>query len=445
MYLTDSLSTMWAKQALDAHHTETPAMDIERIQIDQINPAPYNPRVALKSGDPEFEKLRRSLEEFGCVEPLIWNQRTGNLVGGHQRLSVLTDQGATAVDVSVVDLSEAKEKALNIALNKISGDWDEVKLADLLGDLIATPEIDVELTGFDLPDAEDLIADILEPGDEEKVETFDVEAELRERRPVVTQEGELIELGQHRLLCGDCTDAIQVRRLMDGQRAVLFATDPPYLVNYDGSNHPGTKGKSGFTWDDADANPDLYDNFIRIAIEEAIRPNAAWYCWHASRRQAMVEAIWEKYGAFAHQQILWAKHRPVLGRSWYLWQHEPCFFGWVRPNRPPRQSAEHLATVWQIPNVRTSERAEHPTSKPAELFAVPMRQHTRRGEVCYEPFCGSGSQLIAAEKLGRRCFAIEISPRYCDVIVRRWIAFVGEDNAPAELVNRYRITEEVTL
>ncbi|MHC4610272.1 MAG: DNA-methyltransferase [Planctomycetota bacterium] len=196
------------------------------------------------------------------------------------------------------------------------------------------------------------------------------------------------------------------------------------------------------TWDDAEANPKLYEDFYRLAVAEAITANAAWYCWHASRRQAMVEEVWHKFGAFVHQQIIWAKDRPILTRSWYSWQHEPCFFGWVRPHQPHRVADDFLSSIWHIPTVGPGQRTDHPTSKPVEVFAIPMRQHTHRGDVCYEPFCGSGSQLIAAEQLGRRCYALEISPHYCDVIVRRWIHFVGEHNARADLVERYRLVAE---
>ena len=132
---------------------------------------------------------------------------------------------------------------------------------------------------------------------------------------------------------------------MQGERAILFATDPPYLVGYDGMNHPGSpkqpeknknwSGSYGVDWDDADIDSDLYERFVQVAIEQAIAPDAAWYCWHASRRQAMLESVWEKFGAFVHQQIIWMKDRPILTRSWYSWQHEPCFFGWVRSNKPP--------------------------------------------------------------------------------------------------------------
>ncbi|MBX7134397.1 MAG: ParB N-terminal domain-containing protein [Fimbriimonadaceae bacterium] len=455
-------------------------MQIKMVPCAQINPAPYNPRKDLQPGDPEYERLRKSLDEFGCVEPLVWNKRTGHLVGGHQRFKVLLAQGMKSAQVSVVDLPLEREKALNLALNKITGAWDQTKLAELLDELIHLPDFDITLTGFDVPEARDLIAEVL--GDEQP-ESFDVEAEIaaaHQRKPV-TKPGEMLSLGQHRLLCGDCTDAKQVRKLIKefGTRAILFSTDPPYLVGYDGMNHPASKrragvgsggsresgvgkkteaaksspsppkadankdwsGTYGVTWDDFDANPDLYDKFIAVAIAEAISTDAAWYCWHASRRQAMLEEVWVKHGAFVHQQIIWCKDRSILTRSWYSWQHEPCLMGWVRPNKPPRRAVDVLPSVWQVPTVPVGAPTEHPTSKPLQLFEIPIRQHTLPNELIYEPFCGSGSQLIAAERLGRRCAAIEISPVYCDVIVRRWIATVGEGKAPAELVKRYKLEE----
>src|SRR3954469_4938542 len=170
-------------------------MKIARIAIARLNPAPYNPRLDLKPGDPEYERLRRSLDEFGCVEPLVWNRRSGHLVGGHQRLKVLVEGGATHADVSVVDLPPEREKALNIALNKISGGWDEAKLAQLLDELIKVPGFDIELTGFELPDVDALLAEHLAPQDAGREEDFDAEAALHEKGPVVTKPGDLIVLG----------------------------------------------------------------------------------------------------------------------------------------------------------------------------------------------------------------------------------------------------------
>lgn len=459
---------------------------IESIPVSKVNPAPYNPRLDLQPGDPEYQKLKRSIDEFGLVEPLVWNRRTGNLVGGHQRFKILRERGVDRVDVSVVDLSPEREKALNLALNKIAGAWDPGKLADLLNELVELPDFDMALTGFDGPEIEELLASALAANHEEQ--GFGLDAALAQVGEPVTKPGEIITLGadprlQHRLLCGDCTDPVQVRRLMDGHRAIVFATDPPYCVGYDGTNHPGSgnkrpsvrmpaptvdasgtslrrpahtstrvrsprkqssnkdwSGTYGLTWDDAQPNPELYDKFIKAAIAEAIDPSAAWYCWHASRRQAMLEEAWTRNGAFVHAQIMWAKNRPVLTRTWYSWQHEPCFFGWIQGNKPPRVEDRILSTVWNIDTIPNgSERPDHPTPKPLEVFEIPLRQHSRPGEVCYEPFAGSGSQLIAAHKLGRRCFACEISPVYCDVIVRRYIAYAGESAVDPAIARRYRV------
>jgi DNA modification methylase len=430
-------------------------MQILSVPVVRINPAPYNPRLDLRPGDPDYDKLKRSISEFGLVEPLVWNRRTGHLVGGHQRFKVLLEEGATKVQVSVVDLSLEREKALNLALNKIAGGWDQEKLAALLDELVALPDFDVTLSGFDLPEAESIIAASL--GDDPHDEDFDLEAALADASPAVTKPGDLIVLGtdprlQHRLLCGDSTDPEQVRLLMNGQKAALFATDPPYLVDFDGTNQAGAKSRArrapakpgsvrpgSFTWDDADANPELYEQFIGVAIVEAIRPNAAWYCWHASKRQAMVEAAWTKHGAFVHQQIIWDKGRGVLNRSWYLWQHEPCLFGWLQGNKPRKTAEPMRSTVWRVEGIATAERPDHPTPKPLELFEIPIRQHTVAGEVCYEPFAGSGTQVIAAERTKRRCYAVELSPKYCDVIVRRFISYVGERAVGRELAARYRV------
>jgi DNA modification methylase len=414
-------------------------MKIEERSIDEIQPYERNPR----HNDEAVEAVAKSIKEFGWRQPIVIDQE-GVIVVGHTRWKAARELGLETVPVHVADLTPAQAKAYRLADNKTASiaEWDYELLPLELADLQSV-DYDLELTGFSPDEVSEMISsggtvgltdpdDIPEPPEEP-----------------ITQAGDLWVMGDHRLLCGDSTNADDVRRLMDGQRAILFATDPPYLVDYDGTNHPhkwGERDKNkdwsdtyGITWDEAAANPELYDRFIEVAVAEAIEPNAAWYCWHASRRQALLEQAWEKHGAFVHQQIIWAKDRPILTRSWYMWQHEPCFFGWVRPNKPPRTADDHPHSVWTIPTIPAGQTTDHPTSKPVELFAIPMRQHTRAGDLCYEPFAGSGSQIIAAEQSGRRCCAMEISPLYCDVTVKRWEQFTArkadriaaEEKAPA--------------
>jgi len=208
-------------------------MDIQKISVDKIKHAQYNPRKNLKPGDAEYEKLKRSIEEFGYVEPVIWNSRSGNIVGGHQRFKVLLQLGEKEVDCVVVDMDEQKEKALNVALNKVSGDWDLPLLTDLLKDLDASG-FDVSLTGFDLLEINELFG---EPDTEE--DDFDADKALEEIEEPTTKLGDVWLLGQHRLICGDSTSREDISMLMNGQQADLVLTDPPYNVDYEG----GTKDK----------------------------------------------------------------------------------------------------------------------------------------------------------------------------------------------------------
>jgi ParB-like chromosome segregation protein Spo0J len=217
-------------------------MHIESIPIERINPAAYNPRIDLQPGDPDYDRLQRSMDEFGFVEPLVWNRRTGNLVGGHQRLKILAAQGAGRVDVSVVDLPPEREQALNVALNKIGGDWDERKLADLLTGLAEIPDFDVSLTGFDSTEITHLLDKLEALGDEDDFDLGDA-LEAAESKPPVTAPGELLELGRHRLLCGDAAKSEDVERLLEGARADLVFTDPPYNVNYYGGNRPTPRAR----------------------------------------------------------------------------------------------------------------------------------------------------------------------------------------------------------
>lgn len=398
---------------------------IEYHGLDRLVPYARNARTHSEA---QLAEIAGSIREFGFVNPVLIAE-DGTIIAGHGRVLAARLLGMDAVpSIRLTGLTESQRRALVLADNRIAlnAGWDEALLALELSDL-KEAGFDLGIMGFEDGELDRLLA-----GAEAEDETSTPPVIIPEppRHPA-SRTGDLWLLGDHRLLCGDSTSHDDVRRLMNGERAVLFATDPPYLVDYDGSNHP-TRNKDwsasyGTTWDDSSQGAELYDGFIGAAIAEAITEDAAWYCWHASRRQAMLEACWEKAGAFVHQQIIWVKDRGVLTRSHYLWKHEPCLMGWRRPNRPPKVADQTLPSTWEMPSFARDERPDHPTPKPLDAFGIPMRQHVARGGLCYEPFCGSGSQIMAGEVNGRRVFAMEISPAYVDVAVERWQAETGRD------------------
>src|SRR5512134_2220840 len=402
---------------------------IEQWPLARLKPYAKNART---HSDDLVAKIAASLAEYGWTAPVMVAD-DGEIVAGHGRL--LAAQHLDLEEVPVIRLSHLtpeQVRAYCIADNRLAelSGWDDELLAAELHALNAAG-FDLDLTGFEGEDLDRLLAP-LDEGDGLAGEDVIPEPPVNP----VSRPGDLWLLGDHRLLCGDSTKADDVIHVMHNQKAILFATDPPYLVDYDGTNHPSKQGDPdknkdwgnsyGITWDDSSQGPELYEGFIKAAIEHAMLRNAAWYCWHASRRQAMVEAVWEKFGAFVHQQIVWNKDRPILTRSYYLWKHEPCFFGWIQGHKPPRVADDYLPSVWDIKSLYGEERPDHPTPKPFDCFAIPMRQHVRPGGLCYEPFSGSGSQIMAGEVTGRRVFAIEISPVYVDVTVLRWQQATGQ-------------------
>ena len=420
-------------------------LTIETVPVDRLIPYARNARTHEEG---QIAQIAGSIAEFGFVNPILIGEDDG-IIAGHGRLLAARKLGLDTVPViRLGHLSEIQQRALILADNQLAlnAGWNEELLALELADLKAQ-DFDLDLIGFDLTEIDRLLATA--EGDERPSGGFAGEDTVPEPpEDPVSRPGDLWLLGEHRLLCGDSTNVDDVKRLMNGERAILFATDPPYLVDYDGTNHPqnsarkakeakgdtsGTDGNKnwsgtyGVTWDDSSQGPDLYRGFIKAAIEDAIAPNAAWYCWHASRRQAMLEAVWTEFGAFQHQQIIWNKEKGVLTRSRYLWKHEPCLMGWIKGNLPPKvDGAGFLSSVWDIHGLSGEDRPDHPTPKPLDCFAIPMRQHVEPGGLCYEPFSGSGSQIMAGESVGRRVFAMEISPTYVDVAVERWQTATGK-------------------
>ena len=406
------------------------ALQLEDWPIGRLIEYDRNPR----KNDDVVDRMAQAIVEFGFRIPIV-ARSDGLVVDGHLRLKAARLLGLATVPVVLADeLSENQIRAFRLLANQSANwaEWDEARLSAELQDLLAA-DYDISHVGFSDGELDKILAFVPEDDGEEGGAGGSVPPVTIPEPPrnPASRTGDLWILGDHRLLCGDSTSATDVRRLMNGERAILFATDPPYLVDYDGSNHP-TRNKDwsasyGTTWDDSSQGAELYDGFIAAAVAEAIAEDAAWYCWHASRRQAMLEACWEKAGAFVHQQIIWVKDRGVLTRSHYLWKHEPCFMGWRRPNRPPKVAEETLPSTWALPSFAKDDRPDHPTPKPLDAFGIPMRQHVARGGLCYEPFSGSGSQIMAGEANGRRVFAMEISAAYVDVAVERWQAETGKD------------------
>ena len=266
-----------------------------------------------------------------------------------------------------------------------------------------------------------------------------VDAEVVPEPPAepVTRPGDLWLLGDHRLLCGDATDGDDVARLMDGKRAVLMATDPPYLVDYDGGNHPQTwanGGKAGKDptrhWDaytDHEHSVAFYESYLTVALEHALATRPVVYQWFGAMRAPIVFEAWERVGLLAHQTLIWVKSRVVLTHSHYMWDYEPCLYGWLKGRQPKRKPPAEARAVWAIDSiVEDGAGGVHPTMKPLECFRRPIAYHTTPGELIYEPFAGSGTALIAAQQLGRVCYAMELSPAFCDVIVARWERFTGQ-------------------
>ena len=383
-------------------------MNIEKKNVKDLLPADYNPRKDLQPGDPEYEKLKRSIEQFGYVEPVIWNKQTGRVVGGHQRLKVLIDSGITEVDVVVVDMNTEKEKALNIALNKISGEWDTDKLALVIADLQGA-DFDVSLTGFEPEELDDLFRDDVKGGVKE--DDFDVEAELR--KPVFSKAGDLWMLGEHRLLCGDSTKPETYELLMNGKKAQLVVTDPPYNVDY--------KGTAGKIKNDKMAE-DKFEQFMLAAYSqmyESMTDDASIYVFHSDSHGLAFRKAFEEAGFYLSGCCIWKKQSLVLGRSPYQWQHEPVLFGWKKKGKHQWYTGRKESTIWEFD--KPKKNADHPTMKPVALVAYPIMNSTMTGCLVLDPFGGSGSTLIACEQTGRTCYTVELDEKFCDVIVKRYI------------------------
>lgn len=397
-------------------------MQIERIDISKLKSAKYNPRKELKPGDPEFEKLKNSITEFGYVEPIIWNKRTGTVVGGHQRLSVLKHLGETEVDCVVIDVDEQKEKALNIALNKISGDWDMPLLTDLLKDL-NDGGYDITLTGFDMAEYDSFFEDEVKESVKED-DDFDIDEQLNNIKETRTKRGDIWVLGKHRLMCGDSTDKGDVARLLGDKRASVVFTDPPWNVDYGGATHPSWKQRSIMNDSMSTEQFGVFLTKAFDAMKEVLIDGAMVYVVMSGQEWGNIMNVMDKCGYHWSSTIIWAKDTLVLSRKDYHTQYEPIWYGWLNGTRACPLEDRKQSDLWQIPRPKRSE--EHPTMKPIELVARALVNSSHTNEVALDLFGGSGTTIMASEQTNRQCCMMELDPKYCDVIVERYIKMFNQ-------------------
>jgi DNA modification methylase len=412
-------------------------LKVEVLPIADLKPNPRNPRI----NDAAVDAVARSIQAYGFNNPIITDDQL-NIAAGHTRLKAAMKLGLAIVPViRVPGLVGTKFTGYAIADNQTAAiaEWDDELLAKIVAELNLDVEFDLQNLGFDDKELTRILDLGLEGLDDDRA---DLVAPLPEEP--ITRLGDLWLLGEHRLLCGDCRDPVALARLMNGQQAVIYITDPPYGVNYDGTNHPqntvdkqkglpdGQQNKdwSAEYWDHFSGSEE-FETFLTAAFANAKRylaTNAAWYTWHASATADSFRRAWEQVGIRYHQTVVWIKPTFVLGFSLWNWRYEPCLVGWQEGHKPLVNTIEgEHSNVWEI-NWEGKARcvdSVHPTQKPVRLFELPLLKHTRRGDICLESFSGSGSQIIAAEKLGRRCFAMELEPRFCDVAVQRWETYTG--------------------
>jgi len=387
---------------------------IKEIKITELKPAGYNPRSLSKT---QYTNLKESLTRFGFVDPIIVNQhpdRQNVIVGGHMRAKVWGDMGHETVPCIYVALSETKEKELNIRLNKNTGEWDWEILAN---------EFDMDELmdwGFD---EKDLLGHFTMEAPETKGD--DDVPDVAEDTETV--QGDVYELGSHRLMCGDGTNRGEVNKLLKGSIPILMVTDPPYGVNYEpewrGEFNRGETAIGKVTNDDRVDWTDAYQLFTGDTV----------YIWHASNSTDIVKKNIQDAGFEIINQIIWAKQHFCLSRGDYHWQHEPCWYAVRKGKRHHWQGKRDQSTLWQISNNNPisgsgEPKTGHSTQKPVQCMEKPILNNSSKGESVYDPFSGSGTTLIACEKQDRQCLMIEIEPKYCDVIVKRYIEFCGGNN-----------------
>ena len=401
--------------------TRTPPIEIEQVAIDELRPDAANPR---RISDAELEALTRSLRQYGFLQPVIARREGHVVIGGHQRLVAARRLGLKTVPVIFVDLTVEQARVLNLALNKISGSWDDELLARMLADLRPVEDLDLTLSGFTEEELGKLLKSLDVREKRERAESFDVDAALEAARASTrAQRGELWTLGDHRLLIGDATDTAAVQRLLGETRPAMCFTDPPYNVAL--GDHGGQQRGSRRRRIQNDAMPpEQWDAFIRgWAGNLVANVDGAIYCCMSTKEWPLVSRVLAEAGGHWSDTIIWKKDRFVLGRADYQRQYEPIWFGWPEGKKHHWCGDRDQGDVWEVE--RPSESQAHPTMKPLALVERAISNSSCPDDVVLDLFMGSGSTLIAAERTGRVCYGMEIDPHYGSVVLARWESFTG--------------------
>ena len=398
-----------------------PSLTVEEVAIDLLRPDPANPR---RIGDDELDSLERSIRGFGFVAPVLARREDGTVIGGHQRLVAARRLGLATVPVTYLDLSIEQARLLNLALNKISGSWDDALLARLLADLQTSPNIDLTLSGFGEDEVRDLLRSLETREKKERVEDFDLDSALEDAaREPRSKPGDLWVLGEHRLLCGDATQPEDVEKLLGDRQASMAFTEPPSNVSL--GDHGGQqRGARKRRIANDSMDPIAWETFVRAWGRNLLTGvDGALYVCMSSKEMPLVSRVLAEEGGHWSDTLIWHKDRFVLGRADYQRAYEPIWFGW-------REGASHhwcgdrdQDDVWEIN--RPSDAPLHPTMKPLPLMERAIANSSEPGGLVLDSFAGSGSTLIACERTGRRCAALELDPRYVDVVLARWERFSG--------------------
>jgi DNA modification methylase len=388
------------------------------VPIEDLRPDPANPR---RIDEDELAALTRSLRRWGVVQPVLARRDDKTIVGGHQRLLAARRLGMETVPVIWLDLDVEQSRLLNLALNRINGEWDEQLLARLVADL--GDSVDLSLSGFGDDELKDLLRAMEAKERRDKPESFDLDEALEAVRQPRTNLGDLWLLGEHRLLCGDATKSEDVARVNDGKQADLCFTDPPYNVAMGDHGGQGRGRRKRRIANDA-LPPEEWEAFVRgFATTVLASTDGAIYVCMSSKEWPLLARVLQEVGGHWSDTLIWRKDRFVLGRADYQRAYEPIWYGWRDGVKRTWKGGRDQDDVWDIE--RPSESPLHPTTKPLPLVERAIENSTEPGALVLDPFLGSGSTLIACERTGRISAGIELDPRYCDVIVARWEAFTG--------------------